>query len=303
MTPWQPSNGAQDPVGIVAGWGQYPVLIARSLHAAGVPTVIVAIRDHASPELEQWSDRVRWLGVCKLGAHRRWLRKHGAKQVALAGKLFKDRILFHGLGWMNHLPDLECLRTFYPHFMARTSDTRDDSLLGAIVQSFERAGMKIVPGTDFVPSLLIETGTLSASQPGFAVLRDMEFGWRIAKQMGELDIGQSVTVRDQTVLCVEAVEGTDACIERTGQVCPRGGFTLVKVAKPKQDMRFDLPTIGLQTLQRFHRAGGKAILVESEKTILIDRQAVLDYANRHRISLVAWSNQHAKARIGHRDCA
>jgi UDP-2,3-diacylglucosamine hydrolase len=125
----------------------------------------------------------------------------------------------------------------------------------------------------------------------------MLFGWQIAKAMGGLDIGQSVTIRDQTVLCVEAIEGTDGCITRTATVCPRGGFTLVKVAKPKQDERFDMPTIGLGTVERLYKAGGKVILVEAGKTIFVEREAVMAFINRHKMSLVAWSEASVALRI------
>ncbi len=118
---------------------------------------------------------------------------------------------------------------------------------------------------------------------------DIEFGWQIARQMGGLDVGQSITVRDQTVLGVEAVEGTDALIARTGQLCPRGGFTLIKVAKPNQDMRFDVPTIGLRTVENVIKAGGTSIAIESHRTILVDREATLAYASQHGVSIIALS--------------
>jgi DUF1009 family protein len=239
----------------------------------------------------------RWFGIAKLGAYQNWLRRQGVKEVVFAGKIFKGRILFHGLGWVAQLPDYECIRTLLPHFIFRTKTTSDDSLLDAAVHSFERKGMTIRPGTMFAPELLIEEGCHSRRSPTAWQEKDMLYGWQIAKAMGGLDIGQSVTVRDQTVLCVEAIEGTDACISRTASVCPRGGFTLVKVAKPKQDDRFDLPTIGLGTVERLHRAGGKSILVEANKTIFIDRPAVLNFLDRHGMTLSAWSESAVAERL------
>ncbi len=249
--------------------------------------MVAGVRDHADEELIELADSFRWFGIAKLGGYRRWFHRQGVSSVTLAGKIFKDRILFHGGGWLSHAPDLECIWTFFPHFISRSKDTRDDSLIRAAVASFERLGMKIVAGTDMAPDLIVESGYLTKTRPTFAVQKDMEFGWDIAKRMGDLDIGQSVTIRDQTVLCVEAVEGTDACIHRTAQVCPRGGFTLVKVAKPNQDMRFDLPTIGIHTLTRLAQVGGKGILIEAGKTILLDRDEVLRYADAHGIAIVA----------------
>jgi DUF1009 family protein len=163
----------------------------------------------------------------------------------------------------------------------------DDSLLGAVVESFERQGMRVMPGTDYATDLLAEEGLLTHASPSRAIRADIEFGWNIAKDMGGLDIGQSISVKDRTVLAVEAVEGTDACIERTGQLCPRGNWTLIKVAKPQQDMRFDLPTIGPQTIERMIAAGGKAIAIEAGMTILVDRDRTLRLANRHGICIIS----------------
>jgi DUF1009 family protein len=275
------------PVGIVAGWGRYPLVVAQRLKEEGVPLYIAAVRDHADPELEKWCDRMEWFGVAKLGGHIRFFARHRVQRVALAGKLFKDKLLYGKGGWWRHLPDWQCIISFYPHFVTRSRDTRDDSLLTDVCNAYLRRGIEIVPGTDFAPHLLVEEGVLTKRQPSFAEQKDIQFGWAIAKQMGTLDIGQGVTVLDQTVLAVEAVEGTDALISRTGTICPRGGFTLVKVAKPQQDPRFDLPTIGLRTLQLLHQAGGRCLAIEAGKTILVEREEVLSFAADKRIAIVA----------------
>ncbi|MGA2032334.1 MAG: LpxI family protein, partial [Thermoguttaceae bacterium] len=128
---------------------------------------------------------------------------------------------------------------------------------------------------------------LSCRAPSAWQWKDIRFGWQLAKEMGRLDIGQSVAVRDQAVLAVEAVEGTDECIRRAGQLCPAGGFTVVKVAKPQQDMRFDVPTIGLGTLETLVAAGGRVLAVEAGRTILLDAPQVLDLADRHGVVIVA----------------
>lgn len=275
------------PVGIVAGWGRYPIVVANKLKEKNIPLVVAAVRDHADPGLESLCERFEWVGVAKLGGQIRLFRKHGVTQVALAGKLFKDKLLFGKGGWWRHLPDWQCIKTLYPHFVTRSRDTRDDSLLTAVCDTYIRKGIRVVPGTNFAPELLAEQGVLSKRSPSFAEQKDIEFGWKIAKQMGDLDIGQGVTVKDQTVLAVEAVEGTDALLVRTGQICPRGGFTLVKVAKPRQDLRFDLPTVGLRTLQLLHQAGGTCLAIEAGKTIVVEREEVIDYAAKNRIAIVA----------------
>ncbi len=274
-------------IGIVAGWGDYPLTVAKALRTQGHRVVIAAIRNHASTELESVADATRWFGVCKLGNMQRFFASEGVDHVCLSGKLFKDKILFHGWGWVQHLPDWECVRTMFPLIYSRKNNTSDDSLLGAVVGSFARKGMKTVPGTDFATELLAKPGVLTKREPSLKIHADIEFGWKMAKQMGGLDIGQSVTVRDRTVLAVEAIEGTDACIERTAALCPRGGFTLVKVAKPQQDMRFDLPTIGPRTIEMMKKAGGTAIAIEAHKTILIDAEKTLEDAHRANISIVS----------------
>lgn len=274
-------------VGIVAGWGEYPLQVARALRAQGHRVVTAAIRNHASTELISLSDAHCWIGVCKLGGMQKFFKREGVDNVCLTGKLFKEKILFHGWGWIQHLPDYECIRTMLPVMYSFKNNTTDDSLLGAVVSSFARRGMTTVPGTDYATELIAEPGVLTKKKPSSKVQADIEFGWKMAKEMGRLDIGQSITVRDRTVLAVEAIEGTDACILRTSIVCPRGGFTLVKVAKPQQDMRFDLPTIGPRTIESMRRAGGRAIAIEAGKTILIDREKTLADANRAGIQIVS----------------
>lgn len=280
-------SSAGKPIGLVAGWGRFPVLVAEALVRSRQPVVCVALTGLADPSLENICDDVRWLGVGKLGGHMRYFRRHGVSGVTMAGKLFKAELLFQRSVLWSQWPDLECLRTFAPHFILRKSDTRDDSLLTAVTDSFQRHGMEVRPATDFAPELLVKKGALTQLAPTAGQLRDIRFGWAIAKQMGGLDIGQSITVRDGTVIAVEAVEGTDACIDRSGSLCRRGGWTLIKVAKPDQDMRFDVPTIGPQTVERVHAAGGRAIAIEADRTIVVDAAEAAALADRLGVAILA----------------
>jgi DUF1009 family protein len=275
--------------GIVAGWGRYPELVAETLQGQGHEVYIAALRNHANPELADYAKKMQWFGIGKLGGQQKFFQANSVDVVLLAGKLFKTKILYSRLGWLRHLPDVECLRAVGSNIVLKKKDTRDDTILTAIVQSFLNRGIHIVGGTELAPSLLAERGLLTKRQPSERVIRDLQYGWRIAKQSGLMDIGQSVTVRDGTALAIEAIEGTDGCIERTGTLCPRGGWSLVKVAKPNQDPRFDLPTIGLQTVENVHRCGGNAIAIEAHQTIIVDREVVLNYANRHGITIVSWA--------------
>ncbi|MEN6459017.1 MAG: UDP-2,3-diacylglucosamine diphosphatase LpxI [Thermoguttaceae bacterium] len=273
-------------VGLIAGWGRYPVMIAEALRQQGCEVYCLGAIGHADPSLVGLCDDFRWLGLGRFSTAIRYFKRHGVTEVTMAGKIFKVR-LFQRFGWIRHLPDLRTIRMFAPHFLTRKKDCRDDSLLLAVVNEFAGEGMHFAPATDYAPELLVPEGQLTRRGPSAWQQKDIAFGWRMAKEMGRLDIGQSVAVKDQAVLAVEAVEGTDECIRRAGSLCPAGGFTVVKVAKPRQDMRFDVPTIGLLTLETLHAAGGKVLAVEAGRTIFLDQTAVIEFADRKGMVIVA----------------
>lgn len=290
-TPLNEQNSSAKKIGIVAGWGSFPVEIARHYREKGYEVYTVAIKEHAAPELAELSTDCRWTGVLKFGAAIRYLRSCGVSEVAFAGKIFKDRILYHGRGWIAHMPDLTCLRIISASFITRSKDGRDDTLLSGIVAEYERRGIKVLPITHLASHLLATEGCLTKRSLSKSQEKDVRFGWQIARQMGGLDIGQSITVKDQIVLGVEAIEGTDALISRTANICPRGGFTLVKVAKPNQDMRFDVPTIGPQTIQRLAAAGATALAVEATKTIIVELEKTVQLANKLGIRIVVMPSE------------
>ena len=281
------TKNQQSPIGLVAGWGSFPVEVAQQISRDGGRVCCVAITGHANRELESICDDVKWMGVGKIGGHIRYFRKHGVKQVTMAGKLFKADILFSG-SLLKHFPDLCALRTFWPHLFTRKQrDARDDSLLMAVTNAYSSGDMQVCAATDFAPELLVKQGLLVGTEPNEKLRADIQTGWRVAKEMGNMDIGQTITIKDGTVIAVEAIEGTDACIDRTGQLCKRGGWTLVKVSKPNQDMRFDVPTIGPQTITRVRDAGGTAIAIEADMTILVDREQTLRLARQAGITIVS----------------
>ncbi|WP_442510039.1 LpxI family protein [Novipirellula sp. SH528] len=278
---------SHSPVGIIAGWGRFPIEVAEAIVREGRDVCCIAIKGHASNELESICRDVHWLGVGKVGGHIRYFRRQGVKQVTMAGKLFKSDILFQGSVWLKHLPDLHAIRTFGPLLFGRKRDARDDRLLMAVTNTYIRSGMQICAATDFAPELLVKHGTLVGKSLNSRAQRDVQIGWQVARQMGGMDIGQSITIKDGTVIAVEAIEGTDACIERTGELCRRGGWTLVKVSKPNQDMRFDVPTIGPQTIERVAKAGGTVIAIEAGKTIVVDQTQTYADARRNGVTIVA----------------
>ncbi len=275
-----------EPIGLLAGWGRYPIVVAEALQRHGHRVIGLGVRDHADPLLANLCDEFQWIGVGTLGAAIRRFRRSGVKRAVMAGKIHK--VMFYRPGWwLRHRPDWTAMRTFYSHFVSGARDRTDDSLLGALVRAYAASGIQFEPATNFAPELLVQSGRVAGRTLSAKQLRDIEFGWGVAKQMGALDIGQTVCVKDQAVLAVEAIEGTDECVRRAGVLCRQGGFSVVKVAKPQQDMRFDVPTVGLNTLESIAAAGGRVLAIEADRTILLDARLFHDAALRLKISVVA----------------
>lgn len=273
-------------IGLIAGWGRYPLLLAQSLKLRGYEVACLGIRDHADPGLAAVCDRFAWIGLGQVGRGLRLLKQWRVQEATLAGKVHKVT-LFRPWMWWHHFPDWKGFCTFAPHFLHRSRDNRDDSLLTTVCKQLEAAGIPIRPATAYLPEVLVSPGALTPAQLTPRQWRDVVFGWQVAKEIGRLDIGQTVVVKDQAVLAVEAIEGTDACIRRAGELCPAGGFTVVKVAKPQQDMRFDVPTVGVLTLETMAAAGAAVLAVEAGKTILLDPDRVVEIACRHHIKIIA----------------
>ena len=279
-------SGNPPKIGLIAGWGRYPVVLAEALVDRGYEVSCVGIRDHASAALESRCHRFQIASLTKMAAHIRFFARHGIDRVAFAGKIHKVRLFDRGFLWQQ-LPDLYCVRCFFPHFISGRKNRNDDSLLTAAVEGYARRGVEIVPATDLVPELLMQLPAVNEIKLSRSERQDIAFGWQLAKEMGRLDIGQSVAVKGRAVLAVEAVEGTDECIRRAGELCRAGGFTVVKVAKPNQDMRFDVPTIGMGTMKTMQAAGARLLAVERGKTIIVDEPEVFAFAKQHGITIVA----------------
>lgn len=280
------SPTGEGPIGLLAAWGNFPLEVVAALKRQHRRVACAAVRHHADPRLRELCDDFEWIGIGRLGKAIRFFRRHHVRRATMAGKFHKV-LLYRSWFWLRHLPDWKAIRTFYPHMVSGRQDRKDDTLLGALTDAFASEGIHFAPATDFAPDLLVPEGPVAGRPLTPAQRRDVEFGWWIAKALGGLDIGQSVCVSNQAVLAVEAIEGTDACIRRAGELCSHGGFTVVKVAKPQQDMRFDVPTIGLGTLESMAAAGGRVLAVEADRTILLDRAEFHRAAEARRISVVA----------------
>lgn len=273
-------------IGLMAGWGGYPIYLAKALKAAGHEVYCLGLINHADPELKSICDFYSPIGFGKMGRAIRYFKRHGISEATMAGKIHK-RLLFEPWFLWRQLPDLLTIRTFAPHFFTRKKDSKDDSLLLTIVHGFARHGISFLPGTDFAPELLVKRQKLTRRGPSAGQWKDICFGWELAREIGRLDIGQSVAVKNSAVLAVEAIEGTDECIRRAGSLCPAAGFTIVKISKPKQDMRFDVPTFGLLTMKTMLESGATVLAIEAGKTIFIDKQEVIDFADQHNIVIVS----------------
>jgi len=289
-------------IGVLAAWGRYPIIVAEAVRAQGARVIGLGVKDHVDPKFIELCDEYRRIGAAQLGTAIRFYRKHNVTAATMAGKFHKT-LIFHRFLWIKHLPDPLFLRVFYPHFITATRDRKDDTILGKIVETFADFGIHFAPATDFAPELLVKEGLIAGRKLSFAQQKDVEFGWELASEMGRLDVGQSVCVNGQAVLAVEAVEGTDECIRRAGKLCAGGNFTVVKIAKPQQDMRFDVPTVGIGTLKTMREAGAKTLAVQADKTIFLDQEEIVRLANKWGMQIVALRSEVVLANASSRQVA
>jgi DUF1009 family protein len=282
----RPSPLASHPsarIGLLAGGGRFPIVFAQKARSVGLSVVCVGVRHAADPELVGLVDRFYWTGVARLGRMIRCFKKENVQSVVMAGKVQKS--LMHLRWWILQLwPDWRTLRFLLSR--AR-KDNKDDTMLLGMIDEFAAEGIRFESALDLCPELLVRPGVLTQRTPTPNEVADISFGWELAKEMGRLDVGQSVAVKKLSALAIEAIEGTDRAIARAGDLCPAGGFVVVKVAKPQQDMRFDVPTVGRTTIESLHKAGGKVLAIEAGKTILIDADETIELANRYGLCVVA----------------
>ena len=272
-----------EPIGLLAGSGRFPILFAEAARRQGLPVACVGIKYEVPEELRPLCESFHVVGIAKLGQMIRTFRRLGVKRIVMAGKVTKN-VMYTPWRMLQLCPDLRMIQWWY---RGKRADNRDDSLLLSIIAEFERDGMTFASALDFCPELLVKDGILTRRAPTAAERTDIEFGWNLAKEMGRLDVGQSVAVKEKAALAIEAIEGTDRCIERAGLLCRAGGWVLVKVAKPQQDMRFDVPTIGVTTIENLHRARARVLAIDAGRTILLDQPEVVALADRYGLSIVA----------------
>jgi DUF1009 family protein len=265
---WFPQSSFVKKLGLIAGNGRFPLLFAAEAKREGYTVIAVAHRGETSEEIERWADEVTWIRIGQLGKLIAAFRSADVRQAVMAGGIRKVNL------FGNFRPDLRGVA-----FLARIRSREDDALLRGVADELASEGIAVMESTLCLPHIFAEEGVLTPRHPSASQWDDIRLGFRTAKEIGRLGIGQTVVVKDGVVMAVEAVEGTDAAIARGGSMS-RAGCVVVKVSKPGQDLRFDVPAVGPETIKTLHEAKGAVLAVEAEKTILLDRDGLLQEASR-----------------------
>lgn len=264
-------------LGLIAGNGKFPLIFASQAKLAGVSLVAVAHRGETPKEIERVVDAVTWIYVGELGKIIRTFHRAGVQQAVMAGGIHKVKL------FSNFRPDLRGAA-----FLARVKSREDDQLLKAVAEELEGEGIRILESTLFLSQIIPCEGVLTRRSPTGAQWEDIRIGFEMAKAVGRLGIGQAVVVKNRVVLAVEAAEGTDAAIRRGGSLGKKG-FVVVKVSKPQQDLRFDVPAVGVETIKILHELRGAVLAIEAGKTILLEKEELLREADRKGIVVAAVS--------------
>lgn len=262
-------------LGLIAGKGLLPVLIAEEARRKGYRLAVAALESLTEPSLESLADASGWFNPGKVGSIIKFLKGNGVEEAVMAGKIPKELLFTGGLR-----PDLKALGV-----LMRLRDWKDDSIINAVEREFSREGIRFLDMRDFCRGLLTPEGRLTRRGPDRREKKDIDFGFRTAKEIGALGIGQAVVVKERAVMAVEAIEGTDEAIRRGGRLAGGGGV-VVKVSRPNQDMRFDVPVVGLETLEAMLETGIRVLAVEAGESIFVNRKEFIGRANESGISVV-----------------
>ena len=265
-------------IGLIAGNGRFPFLALNGARSLGHDVTVVAVKEEAFPELEGAARAagadLHWVSLGHLGKCIKILKAAGARQAVMAGQV-KHAKIFSGI-----IPDFTLLSV-----LTRLKARNTDALISAVAEVLRGEGIELLDSTAFLDPLMARSGTLTRRTPSAEEADDFAFGYRMADAIAALDIGQTIVVKDKAVVAVEAMEGTDAVIRRAGEIAG-AGTRIVKVAKPNQDMRFDVPVVGVATVQAMQAAGATAITIDARKTLVVDGDAFFDAANAAGIVVV-----------------
>lgn len=262
-------------LGLIAGGGQFPLMVAEAARKKGLRIIAVAHIGETDLSLADRVDEIVWIKLGQLGHLIKSLKKNGVCRALMAGSITKRRM------FENVMPDLAGAAV-----ISRLAIFHDDNILKAVDRALAKEGIEIISSVSFLSELFAEPGYLTKRRPGRAEKEDIRFGWNMAKELGRLDIGQCLVVRKKTVLAVEAIEGTDETIRRGGALA-REKAVVVKVCKPNQDLRFDLPTVGFETVKTMSSVRASALAIEAGKTLVFNRKEMVDYADNSGIAIIS----------------
>jgi DUF1009 family protein len=263
------------PIGLIAGGGNFPILIAQAARQEGRKVIAVAHQGETKPELASLVEKIYWIRLGEFGKLLGVFKNEGVREIMMAGGVDKKKM------FSKIRPDLKGLL-----LLSKMGHRKDDFILRTVAGELEKEGISVRPSTDLLPSLLAPTGVLTKRHPTEAEEKDIAFGWTQAKELGKLDIGQCLVVRNGAVVAVEAIEGTDETIRRGGLLA-REKAVVIKVSKPSQDLRFDLPAVGRQTIETMHQVKAGVLAIEAGKTLIFDREATIRLADQYKMVIVS----------------
>jgi hypothetical protein len=263
--------------GLIAGNGRFPFLVLEGARSQGIEMAVIALKEEASPELEQVAKRLHWVSLGELSKAIELMQREGVKRAVMAGQVKHNKI-FSAIR-----PDWKLAKLLFSLPRKNT-----DSLIGAVAKVFEEEGIQLVDSTLFLKPLLPEAGVLTRRAPNEHEAADMEYGLEAARRLAGMDIGQTVVIADRACVAVEAMEGTDETIARAARFANGKPLVVVKVSKPQQDMRFDVPVIGLPTVKSMGDAGATALAIDASRTLLFDRNRLIETADAAGIAIQAF---------------
>lgn len=260
--------------GLIAGNGQFPFLVADGARKAGASLAIVAIKEETDKRIEQAADDVLWVGIGQLGKMISFFKEHGVSRAIMAGQV-KHIQIFSGA-----LPDVRMLKMLW-----NLPKRNTDALIGGVADEMAKEGIELIDSTYFIKDQLAAEGVLTKRMPDATELGNIEYGLHIAHEIARLDLGQTIVVRAKACVAIEAMEGTDATIRRAGELA-NGKLTVIKTAKPDQDMRFDVPVVGIPTIETMIAAGATCLSVTAGQTLIFDRDPMLTLADKNKICVI-----------------
>ena len=263
--------------GLIAGNGRFPFLVLEGARAEGVELSVAAISEEADKTLSSLASTIEFVSVGQLGKLIKFFKRENVTHVMMAGQVKHVQIFK-----LNAIPDLRMAK-----MLARLKRRNTDALLGAVADELASEGITLIDSTTFLQPLLARAGTLTKRAPDKNEAADIEYGLHVANELARLDLGQTIVVKNQAVVALEAMEGTDATIRRAAELVRGRPLTVIKVAKPDQDMRFDVPVIGLNTMTTMKECNVTAVSITADKTLIFDRERTLAEANKIKLSIVA----------------